>query len=109
MAVIAAGRVASILVRLLLPFLPLDKFKAQIAPLLALGATLNPINVINWAIILLTTLFFYFFNPFGVSNVPGETPTRKHWWTAFKKSFWVLIPLFFIYWLVIHYVLKYAI
>ena len=104
------SKIAVWAVKLALPFLPLDQIKTNLAPVLALGATLNPINLINWIVLGLTTLFFFLFNPFGVANqTDKDGKTRKSLWTAFMRSFWMLIPMFFIYWLVIYYALKFLV
>lgn len=105
-----ASKVAAFAIKFVLPFIPLDKIKKMGAPLIALIVTLNPLNMITWILLGLSTLILYFGNPFGVANtdkVDAKTgKKKKSFLKAFKWSFLVLIPYFFINWLVIYFILK---
>lgn len=102
-----ATKVAGTVAKVLLPFIPLDKVKKYGAGVVALFTTLNPMNIVTWILLGLSTLILYFWNPFNIVNTTDKDGnTKKSFLKAFGFSFLILIPYYFINWIVLHFILK---
>ena len=76
------------------------------ALLFGLLMTINPINIVNWLIILVFTLLIYWWNPTFLRNARDET-TRETYVT-FGRAFLIALVPYFILALIFYTILAYS-